>query len=333
MFIFYFLVILLIFNYRYAKEIFPRICKPPETDEEIIECMKYYEPSGFAGCIGSVDVTHIKWNSCTKHNSVLHTSRYKTKTRAYEVTVNHKKECLAVSPGLYGSYSDKLIVKFDQFVMSIHRGQLYQDVKFKLYDMNGILHEHTGCYLLSDNGYSKWRCLQCPMKLSLDHDGILQTTWSKTLESVRKDVECFYGIIKCRFQILNGSLRMKSSESIDYIFLTCCTLHNQLLRWDGLDNWTEGNITDFNSQFVNDTENDHYEGEAVSVHVNHVMQRIIQRANNAQSLPLSNPGEDVELEVDTEGINEHLALRSALIEHFSYLWSQNRIIWTTRVRR
>jgi hypothetical protein len=79
--------------------------------------------------------------------------------------------------------------------------------------MNGITSEHEGAYLLSDNGYHKWRCLQCPMKQYLDHDGILEKRWSEMVESLRKDVECFFGAIKMRFLILNGIIRIQSSKA------------------------------------------------------------------------------------------------------------------------
>ena len=45
---------------RYAADIFPLVFKPPETEEEIKECTRDYDAAGFPGCIGSIDVTHIR---------------------------------------------------------------------------------------------------------------------------------------------------------------------------------------------------------------------------------------------------------------------------------
>ena len=57
----------------------------------------------------------------------------------------------------------------------------------------------SGLYLICDGGYHLWRCLQFPLK---DVPDIWARRWSKRLESVRKDVECAFGILKKRFRIL-----------------------------------------------------------------------------------------------------------------------------------
>ncbi len=48
---------------------------------------------------------------------------------------------------------------------------------------------------------------------------------------MRKDVECTFGILKGRWRILKA----------DYIWLTCCALHNWLLDIDGMNEiWVSG---------------------------------------------------------------------------------------------
>ena len=61
--------------------------------------------------------------------------------------------------------------------------------------------------------------------------------WSEWLESVRKDVECCFGILKARFRILKHPILLQSQSVIDNVFHTCCMIHNILLNFDGLDNW------------------------------------------------------------------------------------------------
>ncbi|CAN0254509.1 unnamed protein product, partial [Ectocarpus fasciculatus] len=41
------------------------------------------------------------------------------------------------------------------------------------------------------------------------------TAFSRTLESVRKDVECFFGVLKGSFRILKLRLGYRSKEDID----------------------------------------------------------------------------------------------------------------------
>jgi hypothetical protein len=50
------------------------------------------------------------------------------------------------------------------------------------------------------------------------------------LESVRKDIEGVFGILKQRFHFLKQFNRMHSQKDIDNSFVTCCILHNMLLK-------------------------------------------------------------------------------------------------------
>lgn len=60
------------------------------------------------------------------------------------------------------------------------------------------------------------------------------TVCRKWLESVRKDVECFFGRVKGRFRILKLPLLFRSQGDIDNMFFTCCILHKMLHSFDGL---------------------------------------------------------------------------------------------------
>ncbi len=64
--------------------------------------------------------------------------------------------------------------------------------------------------------------------------------WSKWLESMRKDVECTFGILKGRWRILKSGIRIQGVDAVDNIWLTCCVLHNWLLEIDVLNaEWSE----------------------------------------------------------------------------------------------
>jgi hypothetical protein len=53
--------------------------------------------------------------------------------------------------------------------------------------------------------------------------------FSTNLESVRKDVECVFGIIKKRFKVLDYGFKFRSMAICEKIFYTCCCLHNEML--------------------------------------------------------------------------------------------------------
>ena len=71
-----------------------------------------------------------------------------------------------------------------------------------------------------------------PIKVTTSHKEIRFSEW---LKSLRKDIECTFEILKQRFRILKLRIRTHSIDIVDNIFKTCCTLHNHLLKVDGLD--------------------------------------------------------------------------------------------------
>ena len=66
--------------------------------------------------------------------------------------------------------------------------------------------------------------------------------WSKWLESMRKDVECMFGILKGRWRILKAGVRIHGVDGVDDAWLTCCALHNWLLDIDGLNGALEHGV-------------------------------------------------------------------------------------------
>ena len=58
-----------------------------------------------------------------------------------------------------------------------------------------------------DNGYLSWSCTVPPDNNGLTYKDIRFSEW---LESMRKDVECLFGIMKGRFTILRYELRFHS---------------------------------------------------------------------------------------------------------------------------
>ena len=69
-----------------------------------------------------------------------------------------------------------------------------------------------------------------PMYHRSSRDKFLFSEW---LESVRKDVECTFGILKQRFRYLRNKIQHHSVFIIEAAMKTCCMLHNMLLHFDG----------------------------------------------------------------------------------------------------
>jgi Plant transposon protein len=264
-----------------------------------------------------VDCTHIHWANCPAGLANLYTGKEKVPTIAYEVTVDHTKKILYVSRGHPGSRNDKTIVKTDEFLQAIRNKEiLYDDVEFVLYREDGSSFTVKGAYLISDNGYAKWRMLQAPIKSSSSLD---EMKWSTRLESVRKDVECTFGILKIRFRILRARILFHTQERVDNVFYAACVMHNMLLTDDGLDTgW--------------DAEE---EGDDDDLRDGLEMRRIRLRLVDQRALPILPGGlrNIAEHNHDAEGddIDEsHYTFRTQLIAHYKYCKEHNLVQWLTR---
>lgn len=113
------------------------------------------------------------------------------------------------------------------------------NVTYNLVDGEGGQFVEAGPYLICDNGFMKWRCLMPPMRYPTKRS---EARWSAQVESVRKDVERAFGIIKGRFRCLKVGLLFHFQEDIDNLFFTCILLHNMILSYDGRDKLWEADM-------------------------------------------------------------------------------------------
>ena len=155
--------------------------------------------------------------------------------RTYNLTVNHRQRILSSTEGHPARYNDKTLILFDRFMNKIRRGEYNKNFEFELYDKgpNGevITIKYCGCYVIVDNGYLKWSTTVPPMKNTNSRREIRFSDW---IESMRKDVECTFGIMKGRWKVLQYGIKLHGIHKCDDLWLTCCALHNMLLEVDGL---------------------------------------------------------------------------------------------------
>ena len=323
-----------------SQHLFPKWVKLPETEEEIRECMSEYTEAGFDGCIGSTDATHVVMEKCSVSLKNAHLGgKSSLTTRAFQITVNHKRQIISSTKGFPGRWNDKTIVRFDELAMCITKGTALQNVEFYLSDMNGNRSKYNGVWLLVDNGYLEWPTTIPPFKVTTIQS---EHRWSRWAESMRKDVECTYGILKGRWRILKTGIRVYSLESVDNIWLTCCALHNMLLHVDGLhQNWNKGVASPYSGEMgwheVGDTER--YVPEifrrvrnGIPGHLRTLdMTEMCSNPNpNPNRIPIPNPNtntDDTSRQVKSLSFN---SMRTKLVINFHYRWAQKDIKWPSR---
>ena len=92
--------------------------------------------------------------------------------------------------------------------------------------------------LLVDNGFLNWSSTIALFKKTTS---LKEHWWFEWIESMRKDIECTFGILKGRWRILKSDTRVHGHKATDMVWKICRALHNWLLDIDGLDKqWMEG---------------------------------------------------------------------------------------------
>ena len=91
----------------------------------------------------------------------------------------------------------------------------------------GQVRSSLGMYLICDNGYLRWPTTICPF--TRINKSTPEGYFSTNIESVCKDVECTFGILKKRWKILYNGFQYRDIGTCKEIFVTCCCLHNYLL--------------------------------------------------------------------------------------------------------
>ena len=225
-----------------AEVLFPKHVTLPETLQELEKCEHPYRIAGFPGCIGSSDATHIRLERVAAGIRQEHCGWKLVETaRTFNVTVDHSRQILSSTTGHPARWSDATLARLDPMFDRLNSGD-FNNFSFELDRRDDEPISINGAYVLVDNGYVNWSTIIPPMK---NPTKISEAIYSKWLESLRKDVECTFGILKCRWRILKTGIRVHNTLAADNIFLTCCALHNILLHVDGLDEGWERGVPSF----------------------------------------------------------------------------------------
>jgi len=325
----------------------------PKTENELNKVLKVYSQLGYPGCCFSMDCVHIKWKNCPfRYRNQFHSYKNGCPCISYNVSCNHSGFISTVSQGEYATMPDSLIVRFDLSVLPLLNDPLFKNKKYNLYADNDTTIECQGVYGLTDNGYLSHKLFAFPLKGALNENFY---NWSKRTESVRKDIECVFGKLKVRFQILNHYIQTQDKVKIDRIFKTCCILHNMILKFDGYDsrlydasNWIqERNSTnedeyhlhtlyDVDSHYDNDDADDPHHETIRNESTNHTNTVTTSRGTNNDNISAF-LGYNTRLKFtgiyETESTKaEHGAHIVKLVNHYKIASSKYEIYWPKSIR-
>ena len=282
----------------------------PKTHAELQRTERKYARSGFPGAFISLDVVHCAWIQCPMKYTHLCSGKEGFPTLAWNCGVDRNGICTHISGPHLGARNDKTIALVDELIQTLHNNlnQLFSDYVFGLTDEHGFLQRLKGVYALVDGGYHFWRCLICGNAHEVER---FAARFAKRLESVRKDPERFFGILKKRFYSLDGGMKWRDPKHHHHAFCVCAMLHNMIARHrkyhtvgEDPDDWIKARI-------VTDDER---------------LRRQPQYAGRGASLP--HPEKH-----DVGNVTAKLrdpaffALRRMLVANYRHLWERQLIFW------
>ena len=93
--------------------------------------MSEFKLAGMPGACTSSNAMSIIHEMCSHHIQQIHKG-FKTKypMRTYNLTVNHRREILGSTRGHPGTFNDKTVVMYDEFITDIKHGHIFSDYKF-----------------------------------------------------------------------------------------------------------------------------------------------------------------------------------------------------------
>jgi hypothetical protein len=85
-------------------------------------------------------------------------------------------------------------------------------------------------YYLVDGIYPSWATF---VKTILEPQGNKRKYFAKAQETVRKDVECVFGVLQSCFAIVHGLARFWDQETLSDIMKACVIMHNMIVEDKG----------------------------------------------------------------------------------------------------
>jgi len=282
-----------------------RICfklwvNPPRTEREIREAMGPYSAAGVSGAFYSTDGVRVRIWSCSYSLKNQNVGKEGYPVRTFQVTIGYRGLIFACTKSYDGKEPDIKITEDDEFLNEVKSNPIYKDLEWEYVNKEGEALKQKGAWILVDNGYPDWTILQCPPKYPISDR---EMKWGKLLESLRKDVERVFGVLKQRFRVLlKFGITLQQFAKVERLFHACCALHNFILLRDD-------KLVDLSQPLVNSS----------------ISNRLYKPADQKDYVSPPPPTNA------RSKSKEYLSLRRKLIDHFSYKFDHDDVYWPRNV--
>jgi len=295
---------------------YSEVVRAPRTFDELARVVGEFEAAGFPGCAGSVDGTHVAWVGFRAGDRADMTGKEGYPTLVFGVTVDHSYKIMHITRAHPGATNDNVVMLEDEFHQTTMHSDLYKNFEFTLYDEDRRKVRHRGVYAICDGGYGDSRNLVSAFR----NAGVVgpKLDWSRWVGSVRKDVECTFGVLKQRFRILYTHIARRKANDVENMFKVCAILHNLILERDRVQPSADGY-----AQYVNALQRDIAENDdgadlhEPAAYANVAAVGDIARSEHADS-PQPDPALDRVGGASPLVLRKKRALQDALVVHLEH---------------
>ena len=193
------------------------------TKEERQSISRIMQRKGFPGCIASWDCKHFDWKNCPLRLAGQFQGHGQggTTTLILESIADHRRYIWYANFGDPGSLNDLNVLDKSSIVGAMLSGDL--DLRSDPYTINGT--ERDWNYFLVDGIYPNWAIF---VNTYQDRTDEKKNKFAMLQEAARKDIECTFGILVQKFQVLQRPLRGWYENDINDIVQSCVILHNMV---------------------------------------------------------------------------------------------------------
>jgi hypothetical protein len=199
----------------------PEYLRPP-TAEELEKILQENEAHGFPGHAGSVDCMHWPWHNCPKGWAGQFTSgNKKFPTMILEAVATRDLRIWHVFFGTAGANNDINVLNKSPLFIDAIKGEAPR-VQFAV---NG--NQYDTPYYLADGIYPEWAAF---VKTISSPQTEKHKLYALHQEGARKDVECAFGVLQSRFDVVRRPARLWKRGDVVNIMEACVILHNMIVE-------------------------------------------------------------------------------------------------------
>jgi hypothetical protein len=194
-------------------------CRPNIVDTQCL--LAKAEERGFPGMLGSINCMHWQWRNCpVAHAGQFTRGDIKHPTIILVAVATYDRWIWHAFFVVVGSNNDINVLNQSPLFTDVLRGEA-PVVNFMV---NG--HEYNRCYYLADGIYPSWPVFMKGITLPQCEK---HQVFTNAQAAWRKDVECSFGLLKSRFNIIAVPGHSYSHRTLGLIMRACVILHNMII--------------------------------------------------------------------------------------------------------